>query len=632
MGQSNQPERLKTTYINVVKSHPVFRRIIILAIQTALAAASYYFAYLLRFDFNLPSQYLAIFLRTLPILLVIRLITFFHRYLFSTLWRYTTLRDVVTIIKVNLFGSMIFGGVLILFYGRTFSGVPRSVFVIDFILVTAALILMRIMVKRIHQRFLSESPRDRLAPVRVAIIDAGPQGIRLAREILENPLLNYELAGFFDEDIVKRRSTILGLPVLGGITALATAIVRDNIDEVLIVQPEITAGDITAIRETCSKYNTRVKSLPTTKSLIDNLPLTSQMHISELEGSMGRAFLGEESEARSRPDHSRQVVLVTGAAGSIGSELCRQIAQQAPKRLVSLDQNESGLFNVGQALKQLSPDSSIELVVGDITNQAKMNAVFQQYKPDCVYHTAAYKHVPLMENEPIEAVTTNVVGTYHLLQAAEASGCRCFVFISTDKAVNPESIMGMTKFLAERLVSGMQRPGAKALSVRFGNVLESSGSVLPLFRQQVEHGGPVTVTHPEVTRYFMSISEAVYLVQVAAEMGSGGEVFLLKMGNPIKIVDLAKKVITAAGLLPDRDIEIVYTGLRPGERLHEPLYWEGENINQTMHPNINVMTQQRPDVAQISRWIKDIAELCQSMDKSAVAAELARFTKSFSGG
>lgn len=622
---------LKTIYTRVVKAHPVFRRTIILALQTALAALSYYIAYLLRFDFNIPPLYITVFERTLPILLGIRLITFFYRYLYSSLWRYTTLRDLVTIIKVNLFGSMIFGAVLVFIYGRTFAGVPRSVFAIDFIVVTAALVLMRITVKRIHQRFLAEAPRNGAALVRVAIIDAGPQGIALAREILENPLLNYKLVGFLDDDIIKRRSAILGLPVLGPVSALAKAIARTKIDEVLVVKPDTTTDEITAIREVCARHNARAKFLPTTKSLIDNLPLTSQMHISELEGSRGRAFIDRESDAPFHIDYRRQVVLVTGAAGSIGSELCRQIVQQAPRRLVALDQNESGLYNVGQALRELSPDSRVDLVVGDITNRTKMQAVFREFQPDYVYHTAAYKHVPLMEDEPIEAVTNNVVGTYNLITAAEAAGCGCFVFISSDKAVNPASVMGMTKFVAERLVTGLELPGGKSLSVRFGNVLESNGSVLPLFRRQVERGGPVTVTHPEVTRYFMSISEAVYLIQIAAGIGSGGEVFLLKMGKPIKIVELARKVITAAGLLPGQDIEIVFTGLRPGERLHEPLYWEGENINQTVHPNINVMTQAPPDVAEIKRWIQRMEDLCRTMDKPAVAAELARFTHSFAG-
>lgn len=627
MADQTKADKLRNAYYALLKFHPAVRRAAIILIQTGIAAVSYFLAYLLRFDFSLPDNYFDVFLFTLPILLVIRLATFFHRHFFSSLWRYTTLGDIVNIIKVNLVGSMLFGGVLIIFHGRTFFGVPRSVFIIDFILCTVGIVLMRIIVKKGHDQFLREQREKSAAPVRTLIIDARPQAVRLAREILENPLLNYKLIGFLDDDNVRQKSNILSLPVLGATGDLAAVIAEHNIDEVLAVLPDEDSAQAARLREICYTNNVRIKLLPTTESQIEHLPLTSQMRISELEPSMGRELIYEQTGEQVRADYGGKVILVTGAAGSIGSELCRQIVMKSPKKLLALDQNESGLYDIGQALGRLNPEAEIELVVGDITNQAKVQAVFKALRPDYVFHTAAYKHVPMMENEPIEAITTNVGGTYNVALAAQEYGCECFVYISTDKAVNPESVMGRTKYVAEQLVAGLNGGKCRNICVRFGNVLESAGSVLPLFRNQVEQGGPVTVTHPEVTRYFMSISEAVYLILVSAEIGKGGEVFLLKMGNPIKILELAKRVITAAGMLPDEEIKIVFTGLRPGERIHEPLYWEGEDICETLHPHINVMTRRQPNAALITRWIKDTEPLCQAMDKQAAEGELERFTR-----
>lgn len=609
-------------FIALSRKQPLFRKVMVALVQTLIAALSYFLAYLLRFDFDIPARYITVFLWTLPLLLAARMGTFLYKSYFSSLWRYTSLTDILSVIRINIFGSLIFVGLLFVSQGHGLAGVPRSVFIIDFVLCTAGIILAKIQVRGVHAKMAATLGGPAGEPVRTVIIDAGPEAVRIATEIQENPLFNYKLVGFLDDDPVRKRSTVLGLPVMGSVDELEPVLRRGGVDEVLVVVSDLPGESAARLRQVCQAQNVRIKVLPTTRGIIANLPLTSDMDICELEGNMGRELIHLSKERMADIDYTGQRVLVTGGAGSIGSELCRQIAALCPAKLIVLDQNESGVFNIGESLKRYHGAVQVELVVGDITNPAKLDFVLAAHRPDYIYHAAAYKHVPLMEADPIEAVTANIIGTYNLAGAAARHGCRRLVFISTDKAVNPESIMGMTKFVAEQIVVGSELPGGKSLCVRFGNVLDSAGSVLPLFRRQVRTGGPLTVTHPEVTRYFMSIAEAVYLIMEAAEIGGGGEVFLLKMGQAVKILDLAKKVITASGQKPFEDVEIVFTGLRPGERMHEPLYWEGEDIDETAHPDIKVMTRVNQPLADLDRLIAEIAAACQAMDTATVTAQL----------
>jgi FlaA1/EpsC-like NDP-sugar epimerase len=406
--------------------------------------------------------------------------------------------------------------------------------------------------------------------------------------------LGIRVVGFVDDNVNKIGTNIQGVPVLGKTEDIPELAEKYSVDEVIITIPSAGYKDIVRITEIAHSAHIKTKVLPGLGNLIQEDAFVGQLKDVSLDELLGRQTIKFKRESDLRlieKEIKKRGVLVTGAGGSIGSELCRQVAQFLPRILILYDRYENSLYELEIELRRKFPNQPMLSVVGDILDSAKVNKILEENKVNVIYHAAAYKHVPLMEREPIEAVRNNVFGTLNVAKLAAANGVDKFVFISTDKAVKPANVMGTTKRVAEIIMQGLSGNGSSTrfIAVRFGNVIGSNGSVIPIFRRQIIEGGPVTITHPEATRYFMSIPEAVQLVMTAGAMGRGGEIFLLDMGEPIKILDIATKLINFSGLKPGKDVEIVFTGLRPGEKLHEELYWQGEGIVPTENKKITML-------------------------------------------
>jgi FlaA1/EpsC-like NDP-sugar epimerase len=468
---------------------------------------------------------------------------------------------------------------------------------------------------------------------------AGVAGTMLVREIRSNPRLNYKVMGFLDDDPNMRNAVLLGVPVLGTGRDAARIVDRykkrdPRVEEIVIAMPSVAGrqGWIQEVLAHCRAAGVPCKTVPSHEEI-----LSGKVRIGEIRDLSVTDLLGREliqlDEARLRSGIAGRTVLVTGAAGSIGSELVLQVSRLGPGKLVAFDQAESGLFTIEHELRKKFPSLDLFAEIGDIRDGRRIDDVIRRHSVDMVFHAAAYKHVPMMESNLLEAVKTNILGTWNVVQAALRHRVADFLMISTDKAVNPTSVMGATKRVAELIVSGMPGPEAggrtKFVSVRFGNVLGSSGSVVPIFRAQIAGGGPVTVTHPEARRYFMTVGEAVQLVLEASMMGKGSEIFVLDMGEPIRIMDLARNIIRLSGLVPDEDIEIRVVGLRPGEKVYEELITDGENILPTYHDKIKIFQGPRMNSELIDAWVAELKALAAEGDELAVVAHLKRLVPEY---
>jgi FlaA1/EpsC-like NDP-sugar epimerase len=423
---------------------------------------------------------------------------------------------------------------------------------------------------------------------RVLIVGAGDAGEKILREIFDNRQLNYKVIGFIDDDPQKQNRTIHGMPVLGYIEDLTMILDKREVDEVLIAIPSATGEQMKRVVNICKENGVSYKTLPGIGELIDGRVSVKALRDVSYQDLLGRPPVQLDiSEIRNCIDG--RAVLVTGCGGSIGSELCRQLVRFQPSSLILMDSSESNLFHIQMELQYESYFQKCHAVLGRVQNKSLMNEVFQKYRPQVVFHAAAYKHVPMLEKNPWKAVFNNIEGSKVTMEMAVEHGVDRFVLVSTDKAVRPTNIMGASKRITELILQSLQGNGTRFMAVRFGNVVGSSGSVVPLFRRQIEQGGPVTVTHPDVTRYFMTIPEAAQLIIQASAMGEGGEVFILEMGTPVKIADMARDLIRLSGKDPDRNIQIVFTGLRDGEKLYEELITVGEGIVSTGHEKIMVL-------------------------------------------
>ncbi len=562
----------------------------------ALAVAVYVSAFVLRFDVSLPRQCIGVILRTLPLLVACKLLGFWSSDVLSIPWRHVSLRDVEAIVRGNLLAAALF--LTIMVFGRQLGGFPRSVFPLDLLLSTGLMTAVRLSIRAGRER--TRRPAVRRIDTLALIVGAGQAGIRLFEEI-ERRRLRLAVVGFVDDDPAKRGLRVCGCPVLGGADDIPALVGAHDIGEVLIAIPSISGARLRRIVQHCTKVGVRHRVLPTLGELVEGRVMYTQMREVRVEDLLGREPVRLDV-ARVRALVAARTVLVTGAAGSIGSELCRQVAAHGPRRLVLFDRHENGVFNLEMELRARFPQLPIEPILGDVLLPDQLRAVFGTYRPEVVFHAAAYKHLPMAERNVLEAARNNVLGTRNVAEAAIAHGTREFVQVSTDKAVRPTSVMGATKRVAEMVVQGLQNGGCRFVVVRFGNVLGSSGSVVPLFKEQIARGGPVTVTDPEVTRYFMTIPEAAQLILQAATLGQGGEIFVLEMGQPIRILDLARHMISLAGFTPEEDIPIVFTGLRPGEKLHEELVAEEEEIASTAHDRIRVLRSSGPDPA-LASWL-----------------------------
>ena len=560
-----------------------YRGIFVIVAHGVLVALGYALAFLARFDFRVPSDHWNSFLVTLPLLMVVRLIVFDRLHLYQGMWRYVSIKDFQSIIWAVSLSGVIFAGLVMGLYGYGDFGAPfpRSVFLLDWMLCTALVAGIRIGIRELRE--VKQGAKD--TGRRILIVGAGDAGQSLLRYLNESPYFDYKVVGLIDDDPRKRGIRVHGIRVLGTSEQMSSIVSASKADEVIVAVPSAVREHRRRILKRCLEAEVPVKTVPSRDDLENGRARIGQLQAVDPQDLLPRQAVQVDVD-RLLSEISGRRVLVTGAAGSIGSEICRQVATLGPEMLVLYEQAESPLYFVEIDLRERFRDLKLVPVVGDILDRPKVAEVMRDFAPEVVFHAAAYKHVPLMEAQPLEAIQNNVFGTESIATAAIAAGVRKMVNISTDKAVRPVGVMGMTKRVAEDLLISLQGQGTTFVSVRFGNVLGSAGSVIPLFQKQIAQGGPVTVTDPEATRYFMVISEAAQLVLQAGAMAKGGEVFFLDMGEPMRIGKLAKNLVRLAGMRPGEDIGIESIGLRPGERMNEELIRETEELLHSEHEKV----------------------------------------------
>ncbi len=517
-------------------------------------------------------------------LLAARLLGYGLLGMFQGMWRYTSGHDLRALVKAATLSSILFS-VWVIF--AKIPDFPRSILVMDWAGNVMLIGGLRFLIRSLNEASVRVD-RERAQHKRVLIIGAGNAGEMLVREIQRSALDRFEPVGFLDDNAAKVGARIHGVPVLATIEQMAEVVARHDVHEIIVAVPSATRAQMKSIMDRASAVSVHVRTIPGMSQLINGQVSVQQLRDVQIEDLLGRDPVSLDEDAIRDAVRSARV-LVSGAGGSIGSEICRQVCRFECKTLVLVEQAENALYEIHRELSQKFPSVKLVPVIADVTDRSRMDAVFHHHRPQAVFHAAAHKHVPMMEWNPGEAVKNNIFGTRTIADLADAYGAERFVMISTDKAVNPTSVMGTTKRVAEIYIQALsQRSKTRFVTVRFGNVLGSNGSVIPLFREQIANGGPVTVTHPEMKRYFMTIPEACQLVLQAGAMGEGGEIFILDMGEPVRIVDLAKDLIRLSGLRAGEDIEIQFSGLRPGEKLFEELSVEAENADRTKHPKIFV--------------------------------------------
>ena len=536
-----------------------------------------------RDQLGIPSSLHQGLLLYIVVVLLLRPSVFYYAGLYRRYWKYASIDELKQILLAVLVSSLLVTAVMIVLQGWLQFTFPRSVYLLDTLLVLVFVGGIRFSVRLLAQRQDRGSSSGRA----VLIVGAGDAGELIQRELWRNPQLNLKPVGFVDDDVLKHNMQIHGIPVLGSLADLDRLVAAHKVQQVIIAMPTAPGGIIREVSLRCERLGVETKTVPGIYELVDGTVTINQLRPVQIEDLLRREPVQTDIVAVQELI-SGQRVLITGGGGSIGSELCRQVWRCKPSHIILLGHGENSIFEIYHELRRLgAAPEQVTAVIADIRFPERLHTIFAETQPNLVFHAAAHKHVPLMELNPAEAITTNVMGTRNLLNAALAVGVGRFVMISSDKAVNPTSVMGASKRVAELLVhQAAQQSGKAYVAVRFGNVLGSRGSVILTFKRQIAAGGPVTVTDPGMTRYFMTIPEAVQLVLQAAVLGSGGEVFVLDMGQPVKIVDLARDLIELSGLEVGQDIDIVFTGLRPGEKLFEELFLESEDYGRTCHEKI----------------------------------------------
>ena len=606
-------------------SNRFLSRWLVLAIDMGIVAFSFSAATMLRMNFHYADIDFDLFRFHFLLLIVVRASSFYYFQSYSGIIRHTSIEDALLILKAVFSGTFIAGAISLTFRYyfnlETYFYVPLSILAIDFFICLFLMVSLRFMVKSFYESFINEFK----PAVGVLIYGAGYSGLMTKNVIQNDRGINYQVLGFIDDNESKIGKTIEGIRVFSQGDALEKFVESYEGLQVIMAIKNISSKSKRKISDVFLDRGVVVKTLPPVEKWVNGEFAINQIHNVKIEDLLGREEIQMDNVQISAEMNSK-AILVTGAAGSIGSEIVRQLLAYFPSKIILVDQAESGLFDLEYELSGKTP-SNTEIVVkiADVSDVNRMSYIIRTHKPSIIFHAAAYKHVPLMEKNPYEAIKINILGTRNIAELAAENGVDKFVMVSTDKAVNPTNVMGATKRFAEMYTQSMnQLEGVhtKFIATRFGNVLGSSGSVIPLFKKQIERGGPITVTHPEITRYFMTIPEACELVLEAATMGGGGEVFVFDMGESVKIINLAKKMITLSGLRVDRDIEIKFTGLRPGEKLYEELLNNNENTLPTHHPKILIATLNTPSYSFMDIQTSDLARILQEGNNNDLVAKI----------
>ena len=588
------------------------RKIFLIILDIIVINLCYYLGFLLKFDWHIPTSYWHMYMRWIVPIVLIKIVVFALFGLYRIMWRYADFKELFRIFMAIVIANVLTGIFLI----SMNVGFPRSVialvFVIDMFFVTGTRYL-----SKARKNLVFSIPVEKLK--RVLIIGAGDAGVLVLNELRKHKELGYKVVAFIDDDKNKVGTEILGIPVVGGKEKIISAISEFRIDEVILAMPSANREIQQDISDICSKLSMKIKIIPGMYELIDDQKLNIRdLRDVEIGDLLGRDEVKLDQEVLN-DFLKNKTVLVTGGGGSIGSELCRQIAKFSPKRLIILDIYENNAYEIQMELVRHYKDLDLVVEIESIRDAVRMDIIFGKYKPDVVFHAAAHKHVPLMENSSTSAIKNNVFGTLNVLRACDKHGVSRFVLISTDKAVNPTSVMGTTKRICEMLVQTFnEKSKTEFVAVRFGNVLGSNGSVIPLFINQIKEGGPVTVTHEDIIRYFMTIPEACQLVLQAGAIAKGGEIFILDMGDPVKIIDLAEQIIRFSGLEPYKDIDIKITGLRPGEKLYEEILLNMENSVATDYEKIFIEKPIVHDVEALKDGLERLDKVKNTLDKKEI--------------
>ena len=588
-----------------------YRRTCLIIYDVISVFLASYVAILWRYDFHLdeiPRHFMQPIERFLPINIAVTLIIFYIMHLYSSLWAFAGETELQNIVVACVL-SMLAGAVGLQFFKVTSRAVPRSYYP-----AYMAVLVVCIFASRFSYRFfrgLKHKQQNKKNRISVMVIGAGEAANLIIKEIVNSNFSTMVIKCIIDDDKGKWGRYIQGIKVVGGREKIVECADVYDVDEIIVAMPSATRTEIKGILDICKETNCKLRSLPGMYQLVNGEVNVSKLRDVELEDLLGREPITVDMDSILGYVQGK-VVLVTGGGGSIGSELCRQIANHKPKQLVIVDIYENSVYDIQQELKQKYPDLNLVVLIASVRNTNRMNYIFSKYKPNIVYHAAAHKHVPLMEDSPTEAIKNNVFGTFKTAQAAAMSGVKRFVMISTDKAVNPTNIMGASKRICEMIIQTFDKHyETEFVAVRFGNVLGSNGSVIPLFRKQIAAGGPVTVTHPDIIRYFMTIPEAVSLVLQAGAYAKGGEIFVLDMGEPVKILSLAENLIKLSGYRVGEDIKIEFTGLRPGEKLYEELLMDEEGMKDTANRMIHIGRPIELDEQEFFTQLKELKDESQ---------------------
>ena len=612
------------------------RKHLIILAHVIVFAGSLMMSFLLASNMQFRREWLV---DQYPLLLlcfiVIKLIVFGFFKQYRGWWRYVGISDLIGILQASLVSTLMIVILWVAFLYTPFrqdipsiTAVGQSVFMIDMFATILLLSGLRMMIRLYHEEYRAV---ERGPLKRFLIIGAGNAGEALLREIHRMPVAQYQVVGFVDDDPVKQGINIHGIPVLGNVEQLPEICKQRSIEEVAIAMPSASHQQLRRVIRVCEGTKVRFRTVPSITDIASGRYRVSQIRDVDINDLLGRETVNldlDSIEAFTRD----KTILVTGAGGSIGSEMCRQLCNFGPKLLLLIEQAENPLFHIERELNRQFPNVSVKAVICNICDKIRVEEIFERYRPQVVIHAAAHKHVPLMETNPGESVKNNIVGTQTVADASDRHNCLNFVMISTDKAVNPTSLMGSSKRIAEMYIQDLNRTSkTHFVTVRFGNVLGSNGSVVPIFKKQIAQGGPVTVTHPEMKRYFMTIPEASQLVLQAATMGKGGEIFVLDMGEPVRIVDLARELIILSGFRPEEDIEIEFVGVRPGEKLFEELSIKGEDMQPTRHPKIGIWKNISIDRDRLRAGINELVTVAQKQDYKEIVEKIKELVPEYIG-